>query len=84
MRRIGEVAEWPNAPVLKAGVGDGETSLNTALAQSADKCLPLCLPEGGTMDEELVRLASAWASLPDHLKQAILTLLDAAEPCRDC
>ncbi len=36
------------------------------------------------MDEELVRLASAWASLPDHLKQAILTLLDAAEPCRDC
>jgi len=48
--------------------------------QSSESVLPSCLPFSSEIPADLLPVVKVWPDLPEHLKAAILTLVNASQP----
>jgi hypothetical protein len=76
---LGEVAEWPNAPVLKTDGQIPQAATRQTVATGADTALPSGLPFSVESDPGLARIVAAWPTLPEAIRRAILALVNSAE-----
>ena len=69
---VGEVTEWPNVLVSKTCKEPVEILQNKPLSAHHPNCLPGQL----AVDADVLKIVAAWSELDDHIKKAILTLVD--------
>ncbi len=87
MTHLGEVAEWPIAPVLKTGDATPEEHTPPIVATHRDSVLPSYLPSewkndpnsGVVNGANLRRVIDVWATLPPAIQAAVMALVDAGK-----
>ena len=78
MRQLPEVGLEPTLCCHNGILNPDPTSKNKALAVDGAQngAQP---PDGGIIDAELATVNTCWPLLPDHIKAAILTLVNSAK-----
>ncbi len=64
-------------PVFKTGVVIPEATESQQVTETVNPVLPSGLPESLENDADFSRLMDRWPSLPSHVKQTILTLIES-------
>ena len=71
-RRLEAVGIEPTADLLF------HKDLQQSIAKKAESHAPVSPPSGADMPPDLDHVVSAWPSLPEHIKAAVVTLVKAA------
>ena len=72
------MAKWLNAPVLKTGKAEPQTTETTEVCATEGECLGVLLGALRAESPDLASVVEAWPKLPEAIRAGILAMIDAA------